>query len=154
MPPLPAWQAYMPRKDLMSWTRLDDDRTNHIATSWRLKAWCGVSADLVAQGQLLVWRKQGELDFVVRCKEHALGHNSSDRFRLEVDYGDNELTHQLVLRIEVLDPCDALLGASVPEIYYQLVHRIARCWDVFYGDDASYPHLDLAELVDGDDQTR
>ncbi len=56
-PPLPAWQAYMSPTDLMSWTRLDDDRAIHVATSWRIKAWWALSADLGAKRQLLVWRQ-------------------------------------------------------------------------------------------------
>jgi hypothetical protein len=72
---------------------------------------------------------------------------------LEVEHCDNEFAHQLTLWIEVLDPRDALLGASVPEIYYDFVHWVACSWDVVNGDDASYSHLDLFEFVDRNGQT-
>ena len=58
----------MSPKDLMSWTRLDDDRTNHAATVPRLKVLVGL-ADLGAEGQFSVGREQRD-DLVVEGGEH------------------------------------------------------------------------------------
>ena len=92
----------MSLRNLMSWTRLDDDRTNHAATVSRLKG-LGVLADLGAQGQVFVRREQRDHIVVEGGEHHALGDHAGDRFGLKVHNSNDSLSQQFLLGVDLFD---------------------------------------------------